>query len=97
MEQQLLTAMRLNPGASASALAGLLGVGKGAIVSRWRGLDRRRLIEKANSRSWVVAAEPIEAGSKLQPDEGPFPRWVKPIGAYARRESAHADDNASYG
>jgi hypothetical protein len=61
-----------------------LGVSKGAIASRWRHLARHGLLAKANSRSWVVAAEPVEAGPELERDEGPFPRWILPIGTYVR-------------
>jgi hypothetical protein len=42
-----------------------------------------------------AAAEPEP--ERIEPEAGADSRWIKPIGTYARRELAHAEDSTSYG
>jgi DNA-binding transcriptional ArsR family regulator len=51
-DRQLLEAMKAHPGASASHLAELLKIGKGAVVGRWGRLGRLGVLEKRRDGGW---------------------------------------------
>ena len=51
-DRQLLETMRANPAASASVLAGIVGVGIGLIAGRWRRLAARGLLVKDRRGHW---------------------------------------------
>jgi hypothetical protein len=92
VEEQLLSAMREHPGASASELCNILGSSTGLVTSRWKRLARRGLIAKARDGHWRIAP-PEAVASPPEPQrerERRFQPWVKPVGQYLRVETSEA-------
>jgi hypothetical protein len=52
LTERLLEAMRRHPGASASALAGVLKISKNAIAGRWSRLGREGVLVKCAAGRW---------------------------------------------
>jgi DNA-binding IclR family transcriptional regulator len=60
VEQQLLTAMRLNPGASLAVLGAALAASRSAVVSRLHKLARRGEVEKGRDGHWRLKTKEAE-------------------------------------
>jgi hypothetical protein len=97
LNARLLAAMRSNPGASASALAGQLEISKNAIAGRWRRLGREALLIKCADGRWrlptsgdLPSVEPDEEASKFETIErSSLPAfvpgaWVQHVDRYVR-------------
>jgi hypothetical protein len=93
LNARLLAAMRSNPGASASALAGVLEISKSAIAGRWSRLGREGLLIKCADGRWRLPsiAEPDEEASEFEALERSPPApafvpgaWVQHVDRYVR-------------
>jgi hypothetical protein len=99
---QLMAMMRANPGASASTLAGLLGLGVGAVCGRWSRLGKAGLLVKCANGRWRLPTpddhliDEIEEASEFETIERARPaydrtRWVQPINYFVRIETGFFD------
>jgi len=78
-DRQLIETMRANPTASASVLAGLIGVGIGSITGRWRRLAARGPIVKDRRGHWrAVELRPSDAAVRIDGDEDEVPEFETP-------------------
>lgn len=100
LTERLLEAMKANPGASASALAGVLEISKNAIAARWNRLGREGVLIKCADGRWRLpsSAEPDEEASEFEAVERspPVPafdpsRWVQHVDRFLRTETGLFD------
>jgi hypothetical protein len=101
-DEALLSAMTAHPGASASALADILHVGKGSVAGRWGRLGQRGVLVKCADGRWRLATQkrPIVEDEEDAWGETierlPLPAfdprlWVKPINDFVRVETGPFD------
>jgi hypothetical protein len=92
-EQQIIDAMRDNPGLSVIALAHLTGFNRSTAGERLRQLARRGIVEKDAAGRWrLMEEEPelcddVSVTTTPEADPGAQSRWLKPLSCYERKET----------
>lgn len=93
-EQQLIDAMRDNPGLSVIALAHAAGFNRSTAGERLRQLASRGIVEKDAAGRWRLTEVEEEPDDDVpvtlrtpEPEPGAQSRWLKPLSCYERKET----------